>query len=95
MSKAKRRRTLQEFELDRRREEVIKECRVCALPEEVRKQLRALRNLRISKAVAVQWLSEDYGIKLTEAELMGHSKGQHDERRKAAEARAAADSPDA
>lgn len=53
-------------------------CPVCALPAGVRQQLTEARNRKITRAVQLEWLRTEVGVKVTDADLTAHVNGRHD-----------------
>lgn len=73
-SKTKTPRSLVQFVRDERR----KDCKICALPPEVRAQVSQANERKINVAVRVKWLLEDYGISVTRSDFEVHGRGNHD-----------------
>jgi hypothetical protein len=74
-------RSLVEFERASRIAEMKANCVVCALPEEVREQLRQSRKLGgnyVPRPIILKWLNEELGYKITEQDLQTHAAGRHD-----------------
>lgn len=69
-------RALLTFVQDKRREK----CPVCALPEEVRQQIREARDKKVDRRTIREWLKSEYGREIPETNYTTHSNGHHDDR---------------
>ena len=67
-------RSLIEFVRDKRREK----CKVCQVPDELRRELVAAKGKKIGQEFMLMWLANDHGFELTADELQGHNAGHHD-----------------
>lgn len=74
-AKTPARRSLNDFVKAKRREG----CKVCALGAPLIEQMREARRKKIARTDVVEWLKDDYGIDLTNADLDSHNNGRHDE----------------
>lgn len=54
-------------------------CKVCALPEDVRAQIRAARDKKIERRVVREWLAADHGVQIGDGEFATHTNAHHDE----------------
>jgi len=59
----------------------IKDCPVCALPEEIIEQLCIARKKKIPRTVVVEWLRDVMQFKIGPSDLEVHYNGRHDQRR--------------
>lgn len=71
----KPKRSLKQFERDKRKAG----CKVCALPEDVRQQLREASEKKIKVNVQLEWLRVEYEAHITLTELQTHRSGKHEE----------------
>lgn len=54
------------------------ECKVCALPGELREQLVVARSRKIRRAEVIEWLRDDHRIILTPRDLDVHYSARHE-----------------
>lgn len=54
------------------------DCKVCALPADVIKQIRGRDTKNIKLAVVLAWLRQEYGVAITEQQYTKHSHGGHE-----------------
>lgn len=67
-------RSLMKFARDKRK----KDCPVCALPAEVRNQLKGAGAVKIQRPVQLEWLRDEHKVKISDAQLTLHYSGRHD-----------------
>jgi hypothetical protein len=70
------RRSLLQFMRDKRK----LTCKLCQLPETVRAELSEAREKKVPRALQLEWLVQEHGLKITGTELDIHRNGRHDER---------------
>lgn len=68
------RRSLSQFVLDQRRSG----CAVCSLPPEVLAEVRTASRRKIPRAVVLEWLTVEHGVKVAAADLNTHVNARHD-----------------
>lgn len=74
VKKKQKHRSLRTFMLDKLRAE----CRICALPDEVRDQIRrALHTHRGKRHIVIEWLRADFDPKITDEDLQRHGREKH------------------
>ena len=71
----KRKRSLLDFERDKRRAA----CAVCCLPEDIRDQLRLAREKKIPQAIVLEWLRGEHAITLARQDFVVHGAAHHDQ----------------
>lgn len=65
--------TLREFTKDK----LVQDCKVCALPDAILKQIRD-RNKKICPLPTVAaWLKSEHGINVTADDILRHQRGGH------------------
>ena len=73
-------RSLEDYARDKRKAARRAACKVCALPDEVRAQMRGARDKKIDMHTIREWLKEFHRIQLTDVEYRAHGAGLHDQR---------------
>lgn len=68
-------RSLADFMLEKRREG----CPICALPDDVKEQLRKARKASIRRAEQIEWLESEFGLKLSSDLFNAHHSGRHEQ----------------
>lgn len=53
-------------------------CKVCQLSPAITEEIKGSRSKKIGRAVVLEWLQREHGIKLTGAELDSHYSGRHE-----------------
>lgn len=71
-----KRRSLVDFMKAKRRDL----CAVCRLPDDIRAELRTVRQKKISRTDVLAWLNDECKAKIAVADLDGHRNGHHDDR---------------
>ncbi len=74
MSKPKSPRSLVDFARAKRRSG----CKVCKLPPPIADELKAARDRKVPRAVQLEWLNTEHGLKITGMDLDMHRNGRHD-----------------
>ena len=70
----KAKRSLVAFARDKKREK----CKVCQVPEEVRREMTAARDKKITQDILVLWLKSEHGVDIASDDLQSHHAGHHD-----------------
>jgi len=70
----KKGRSLVEFMHDKRRQD----CRICALPQDVRQEMLTASKKKYRQADVLEWLKADRDIDISEQEMASHYSGKHD-----------------
>ena len=68
-------RSLNDFLLEKRREG----CPICALPADVKEQLRKASKASIRRAEQIEWLESEFKIRLTAEQFNSHHSGRHEQ----------------
>lgn len=68
-------RSLADFLLEKRREG----CPICALPDDVKAQLRLASKRSIKRAEQIEWLESEVGVTLTVDQFNAHHSGRHEQ----------------
>jgi hypothetical protein len=74
-TKTPARRSLTDYVKAKRREG----CPVCALGTTIIAQMKEASNKKIGRPVVVEWLSDEFGVTVTRADMDSHYNGRHDE----------------
>lgn len=67
-----------EYAHDEQKREQRENCAVCALPDEVRLQIKDAPRKKIPGRVVRDWLMREHRIDIPEAAFKGHSAGHHE-----------------
>lgn len=71
----KKPRSLVEFVRDMKRSN----CAICAIPDpDIKAQLKAATEKKIKRGWVLQWLRDECGIEVTDADMNRHYSGRHD-----------------
>lgn len=70
--------TLADYAVAKRRAARKAECVVCALPDELRGQLKDMRRKKINVETAWEYIAKFYGVKIRESQWVAHGNGHHD-----------------
>jgi hypothetical protein len=73
---AKAAKSLLDFAREKRLNDLRASCSVCQLPENVRAQMRAAKN--VSRVTTVDWLATEYGVTIRDSDLQSHVAAHHD-----------------
>lgn len=71
--------TLIDFARARRRAERRATCAVCALPDEIREQIKAARG-HMDVQTILAWLEQHHNIKIRSLDYKAHGSAQHDQK---------------
>lgn len=72
--------SLADYARDKRRAARRAACKVCAVPDEVREQMRGAREKKIDMRTIREWLERVHRIRITDVEYRAHGAGLHDQR---------------
>lgn len=54
------------------------QCRVCQFPPDILEEIKVAKTRKITRAIVLEWLYRERGIKIASADLDAHYSGRHE-----------------